>query len=594
MSYIALYRKYRPLTFDEVVSQEAVVTILRNSVISGRIAHAYLFSGTRGTGKTTLAHVFARAINCPSPDNGNPCNKCEICSGILSGSILDVLEIDAASNNSVDNIREIREQVIYAPANSKYKVYIIDEVHMLSTGAFNALLKTLEEPPSHVVFILATTEPHKIPATILSRCQRFDFGRIPHSHITGRINDIAQKCGADADKAALEMIASLSDGAMRDAISILDQCIGSVNGRLTLNDVLNITGLVNFSFMDELAAALCEKNIRKVMEMVNILISQGKDLRQFASDLTQYYRNILLCTVMDDVTGIIHAPEESLGNLRMLAAKLSHSEITFSLKELSLLDSEIRKTPNPRILLELTLVKICLNIADASSDTLEERLSCLERKLAALHSSPLSSASVNSALADSSISGSTSAYSSSEQFFMPDESTDSILHDSNSAAIQKHRQIRDQKPSQQPDRNQDQDQKPSQQPDRNQDSNKKFVNIKEWDSIVESIKQNGKMALYSQLAGTSCVFTDEKTAEIRFPKQNALSKMLVSRHENIELLTKELVMATGKAVCIRLSDSEESVKTDAKKPFRQNIIEISEKLNIPVSIIDNEQDEQED
>jgi DNA polymerase-3 subunit gamma/tau len=225
MSYTALYREWRPLVFEDVVEQEHIVKTLKYSVTAGRIAHAYLFCGTRGTGKTTMAHILSRAINCLNPQNGDPCNECEVCKGILEGSILDVLEIDAASNNSVDNVREIRDEVIYAPSTARYKVYIIDEVHMLSTGAFNALLKTLEEPPSHVVFILATTEPHKLPATILSRCQRFDFRKISVEGIVQRLDKVAHANGITFEKEALRLISRLADGALRDALSIMDQCM---------------------------------------------------------------------------------------------------------------------------------------------------------------------------------------------------------------------------------------------------------------------------------------------------------------------------------------------------------------------------------
>ncbi|HQA57033.1 MAG TPA: DNA polymerase III subunit gamma/tau, partial [Acetivibrio sp.] len=272
MAYLALYRKWRPLVFEDVVEQEHVVKTLRNSINTGRIAHAYLFSGTRGTGKTTMAKIFSRAVNCLNPKDGDPCNECEICKGILNGSLLDVIEIDAASNNGVDNVRELRDEVVYTPSKAKYKVYIIDEVHMLSTGAFNALLKTLEEPPSHVIFILATTEPHKLPATILSRCQRFDFRRISVDSIAKRIEYIAGESGVDIKEDASRLIAKLSDGALRDAISILDQCISLGNKELTYEDVLKVVGLVTDTFIVEVVDNIKNQDVGKVLEAVNRLV----------------------------------------------------------------------------------------------------------------------------------------------------------------------------------------------------------------------------------------------------------------------------------------------------------------------------------
>ena len=285
MSYIALYRKWRPLVFEEVVEQKHVIEALKNSVKMQRISHAYLFCGTRGTGKTTVARIFSRAINCLSPKDGNPCNECEICKGILNGSILDVIEIDAASNNSVDDIRNIRDEVVYAPSRAKYKVYIIDEVHMLSTGAFNALLKTLEEPPSHAVFFLATTEPHKLPSTILSRCQRFDFRRISAEGVAQRLTDISQASGVSIDKEAALLIAKISEGALRDAITLLDQCMARGKENITRDDVINIAGLVNLDFTSQLVDALIKRDVNAVIKLVDELVMSGKDIAAFVSDL---------------------------------------------------------------------------------------------------------------------------------------------------------------------------------------------------------------------------------------------------------------------------------------------------------------------
>ncbi|MDR3120650.1 MAG: DNA polymerase III subunit gamma/tau, partial [Clostridiales bacterium] len=294
MSNIALYRKWRPKTFLDVVEQEHVVKTLRNSLVRGRLAHAYLFCGTRGTGKTTLAHILSRAANCLSPKDGDPCNECEICTGILSGRIMDVVEIDAASNNSVDNIRRLRDDIVYAPAQARYKVYIIDEVHMLSGGAFNALLKTLEEPPEYAIFILATTEPHKLPATILSRCQRFDFRRISNDAIAARLAVVAEGAGAAAEADALLLIAKLADGALRDAISILDQCISTGAETLTRDVVMRTCGIADDAFLCESARILADGDVAAIPEHVAALAASGRGLSQYIGGLTGFFRNLMV------------------------------------------------------------------------------------------------------------------------------------------------------------------------------------------------------------------------------------------------------------------------------------------------------------
>ena len=287
----ALYRVYRPKTFGDVVGQEHIVKTLKNQIKNNNIGHAYLFSGTRGTGKTSTAKIFARAVNCLNPINEEPCNECEICIDTLNDNIMDIVEIDAASNNSVDDIRELRESVKYTPSKAKYKVYIIDEVHMLSQGAFNALLKTLEEPPSYVIFILATTEPHKIPATILSRCQRFDFKRVSSKDIASRMSYICKKENIEAEEKALSLIARNSQGALRDALSILDQCMSFGNEKIEYNDVIELLGTVNIDELFELSQSIIDENTKKSLEILNEFIIWGKDIRNLINDLIDHFRN---------------------------------------------------------------------------------------------------------------------------------------------------------------------------------------------------------------------------------------------------------------------------------------------------------------
>ena len=308
MSYTALYRKFRPDSFQDVKGQDAIVRTLKNQIRAQRIGHAYLFCGTRGTGKTTVAKILAKAVNCEHPIDGNPCNECETCKAIAAGNSMNVIEIDAASNNGVDNIREIREEVAYSPTSGKYKVYIIDEVHMLSIGAFNALLKTLEEPPSYVIFILATTEAHKIPITILSRCQRYDFKRISIETIAARLRELIDKEGWDVEDKAVRYIAKMADGSMRDSLSLLDQCAAFyMNETLTYDHVLEVLGAVDTEVFSRLLRQLLAMDVHQVIETVDELVMQGRELSQLAADFTWYLRNLLLVKSSDNMEDVLDA-----------------------------------------------------------------------------------------------------------------------------------------------------------------------------------------------------------------------------------------------------------------------------------------------
>ena len=296
MSYTALYRKFRPSEFSDVKGQDHIVTTLKNQINADRIGHAYLFCGTRGTGKTTVAKIFAKAVNCEHPVDGNPCGECASCRAIAAGTSMNVIEIDAASNNGVDNIREIRDEVAYSPTEGKYKVYIIDEVHMLSIGAFNALLKTLEEPPSYVIFILATTEAHKIPITILSRCQRYDFHRISIDTIAARLSELLKVEGVEAEEKAIRYVAKAGDGSMRDALSLLDQCIAFYLGQtLTYDKVLDVLGAVDTEVFSRLLRKVLAGDVTSAIRILEELIVGGRELSQFVGDFTWYMRNLLLC-----------------------------------------------------------------------------------------------------------------------------------------------------------------------------------------------------------------------------------------------------------------------------------------------------------
>ena len=301
MSYTALYRKFRPSTFDQVKGQDHIVQTLKNQINANRIGHAYLFCGTRGTGKTSVAKIFAKAVNCEHPVDGSPCNECETCRGITNGSAMNVIEIDAASNNGVDNIRQIRDEIQYSPSSGKYTVYIIDEVHMLSIGAFNALLKTLEEPPAYVIFILATTEPHKIPITILSRCQRYDFKRISIDTIAARLSELMEKESIEVEDKAIRYVAKAADGSMRDALSLLDQCIAFYLGqKLTYDNVLDVLGAVDNEIFSRLTRSVIDSDVTTSLNILDEIIMQGREPGQFVNDFIWYLRNLMLIKTSDD------------------------------------------------------------------------------------------------------------------------------------------------------------------------------------------------------------------------------------------------------------------------------------------------------
>lgn len=375
----ALYRSYRPTTFDDVVGQKHITKTLKNQIHNDNIGHAYLFCGTRGTGKTSTAKIFSRAVNCPNSIDQEPCNECNVCKDILMDRTMDIVEIDAASNNSVDDIRELRESVKYSPTEAKYKVYIIDEVHMLSSGAFNALLKTLEEPPSYVIFILATTEPHKIPATIISRCQRFDFKRVTVKDISSRMKKICKEENVEVEEKALDLIARNSQGALRDALSILDQCMSFGDNKINYQDVIELLGTINTDQLFELSNYIIDQNTKKSLEILNELVLYGKDIRILIDELISHFRNLMVCKVSMDVEELISLPEESITQLREQAQNIDINDLIRILNILSVTQNEIKVASNPRLLAEITFMKIAQPMFDESKEALIKRIENLER-----------------------------------------------------------------------------------------------------------------------------------------------------------------------------------------------------------------------
>ena len=382
MSYTALYRKFRPDNFDDVKGQDHIVTTLTNQIKHNRIGHAYLFCGTRGTGKTTVAKILAKAVNCQHPVNGSPCGECEMCRAIQAGTSMNVIEIDAASNNGVDNIREIREEVAYRPTEGNYKVYIIDEVHMLSTGAFNALLKTLEEPPSYVIFILATTEAHKIPITILSRCQRYDFHRISIDTIAARLDELLRIEGVEAEEKAVRYVAKAGDGSMRDALSLLDQCIAFYLGQtLTYDKVLEVLGAVDTEVFSKLLRKVLQGNVTGAIRTLEDLIIGGRELGQFVGDFTWYMRNLLLVKTSENPEDAIDVSSENLKLLQEESEMVDVETLMRYIRIFSELSSQIRYSTQKRVLVEIALIKLCRPAMETNLDSVLDRLRVLEQRM---------------------------------------------------------------------------------------------------------------------------------------------------------------------------------------------------------------------
>ena len=382
MSYTALYRKFRPAEFEDVKGQNHIITTLKNQVKANRIGHAYLFCGTRGTGKTTVAKIFAKVVNCEHPVDGSPCGECEMCRAIAAGTSMNVIEIDAASNNGVDNIREIREEVSYRPTEGKYKVYIIDEVHMLSIGAFNALLKTLEEPPEYVIFILATTEAHKIPITILSRCQRYDFKRITINTIADRLTELMKKEQVDVEEKAIRYIAKAADGSMRDALSLLDQCIAFYLGqKLTYDHVLEVLGAVDTDVFSRLLRTILSQDVVAVLKIVEELVMQGRELSQLSADFTWYLRNLLLVKSSDNMEDVLDVSTENLIQLKEEAQMIESEVLLRYIRIFSELTNQLKFASQKRVLLEVTLIKLCKPQMETTKDSLLDRIRALEKQV---------------------------------------------------------------------------------------------------------------------------------------------------------------------------------------------------------------------
>lgn len=381
MAYKALYREWRPKTFEDIIGQEHVTTTLKNQILTNRIAHAYLFCGTRGTGKTSTSKVFAKALNCLNPHDGEPCNECEMCVKINEGLAIDISEMDAASRNKVENMRDIIDEVQYPPQEAKYKIYILDEVHMLTTGAVNAFLKTLEEPPSNVIFILATTDPQKLPITILSRCQRFDFKRISNNHMVNRLRKIVKEKGVFADDKSLALICRVSDGAMRDALSILDQSISMGDGKVDYDELVSMLGLVTNDHLLKITDAVIEKNIEKTMRVIEDIVFSGKDMSLFIKDLTSHFRNLLMVKVTNNPEEVLDMSEENIELIKGQGERLRIEEIMRDIRILQECEESSKVSKQARLYMELAAIKMCKIEYDTSKEVIISRINRIEEAI---------------------------------------------------------------------------------------------------------------------------------------------------------------------------------------------------------------------
>jgi len=606
---IALYREWRPRTFGEVVEQSHVVKTLMNSISHDRIAHAYLFCGTRGSGKTTLAQIMSRAVNCQNIVDSEPCNRCETCEGILANRILDVAEIDAASNNSVDNIRTLRDQINYAPVQTKYKVYIIDEVHMLSGGAFNALLKTLEEPPPYVIFILATTEPHKLPATILSRCQRFDFRRISDGAIAGHLAKISRSIGVTAEDGALRLIAKLSEGAMRDAISIFDQCAPvQVGAPLTLDDVLRITGRPGDEYLIQSARILIGGDVKAVPGHIADVLAAGVGNTQFIDGMTVFFRDMLMIKLGHNRESFPEMSDDVFNEAAGLAMGCDVDYLLTVSSEFSLMANALKGSVNQTVLLEVSLAKLCLRRfrTDNAIESINARLNALERRMEGMFTggagaaggvaAGAGAAAGASAAAGAGVAGSETAETSINRTTTSStaETTGADTGTLNGALTAKTGTVADAGTVNNalttkagtgadtgmmngvPTDASDTDAvngAPTVVVDTGEDSGN--VDAILWDNIVKKFIVSGNPALYSILQGTKARTIDDNFQILLPPEKAALSGILINPG-NISKLRDEIKTATGQAYSIQI--------VSEKGPFDEMAKAINEKFDIPANV----------
>ena len=520
MSYTALYRKFRPLKFKEMVGQEHITKTLKNQIIAGRVGHAYLFNGGRGTGKTSAAKVLARAVNCLNPIDGEPCNECEICKAAISGSLTDIVEMDAASNNSVEDIRSIREEVNFLPTLAKYRVYIIDEVHMLSTGAFNALLKTLEEPPEHVKFILATTEPQKLPATILSRCQRFDFKKISNENVVKRLEYVAKESNIEITKEALNLIAVLSEGAMRDALSILERCLQDGESNIDEDKIKDLVGIPKLTYINAIVKAFLQYDVEEAIKSVDIVLNEGKDLNNLLWEIIKYVKDILVYKA----TGKIEIYSQSeIEEIKKLAEGVTKERLLYIITDLSKLENDMKWSSQKSILFQVEIIKLC------SEEIIEEQKHTVHRNIL--------------------------------------NKNENKIESSNNNVVQENNNVKN--------INQE----------NLEQTISKFDEAKGWKNVLNELRQNGKIMMYSNLLKAKPIEINDMTIGISFPEGlNAFGKSIFEKSENIIELSKIISMEYGKEMKVRIIQNAEELP---KKKEKNELESMANDLDIPFNIIEN-------
>ena len=550
MGYTALYRKFRPITFSEIVGQEHITRTLRNQIVAGRVGHAYLFNGGRGTGKTSAAKILARAINCLNPQDGEPCNECEICKGAINGSLTDIVEMDAASNNSVEDIRSIREEVNFLPTKAKYRVYIIDEVHMLSTGAFNALLKTLEEPPEHVKFILATTEPQKLPATILSRCQRFDFKRISNENIIKRLNIVCEQSGIEITKEAMNIIAVLAEGAMRDALSILERCIQDGENKIDEDKIKDLVGIPKITYVHNIIDSLFKYDVDNTLKNVDIVLNEGKDINNLLWEMIKYTKDLLVYKASQKLD--LYS-EEEIANIEEISKNISKQDLINMVYELSELENDIKWSTQKTIIFQAGMIKLC-NKEKAENKGLEERVEKIEKylksgKIGVVQNSAVMGTNVQQARTTSAPNN----FSPRATMAGDTQATQTRRANTNTAKKMETR---------------------------NYSSDAKQY----WPEILTDLKQNGKIVLYTNLINTQAKEINDMTVGIEFKNgMTAFGKTVLEKPENVREISKMVSMACGKPMDIKYISNDTQVNQISQEESLQQFASDSD---IPFNIIE--------
>ena len=550
MGYTALYRKFRPITFSEIVGQEHITRTLRNQIVAGRVGHAYLFNGGRGTGKTSAAKILARAINCLNPQDGEPCNECEICKGAINGSLTDIVEMDAASNNSVEDIRSIREEVNFLPTKAKYRVYIIDEVHMLSTGAFNALLKTLEEPPEHVKFILATTEPQKLPATILSRCQRFDFKRISNENIIKRLNIVCEQSGIEITKEAMNIIAVLAEGAMRDALSILERCIQDGENKIDEDKIKDLVGIPKITYVHNIIDSLFKYDVDNTLKNVDIVLNEGKDINNLLWEMIKYTKDLLVYKASQKLD--LYS-EEEIANIEEISKNISKQDLINMVYELSELENDIKWSTQKTIIFQAGMIKLC-NKEKTENKGLEERVEKIEKylksgKIGVVQNSAVMGANAQQARTTSAPNN----FSPRATMAGGTQATQTRRANTNTAKKMETR---------------------------NYSSDAKQY----WPEILTDLKQNGKIVLYTNLINTQAKEINDMTVGIELKNgMSAFGKTVLEKPENVREISKMVSMACGKPMDIKYISNDTQVNQISQEESLQQFANDSD---IPFNVIE--------